>query len=66
MTEAYICDAVRSAIGRYGGSLAQVRADVSRDTDWSPRRASDTVFTLTPAAAATSTSLTRAFNGGVL
>jgi 3-oxoadipyl-CoA thiolase len=27
MTEAYICDAVRTPIGRYGGSLAQVRAD---------------------------------------
>ena len=27
MTEAYICDAVRTPIGRYGGSLAYVRAD---------------------------------------
>ena len=27
MTEAYICDAVRTPIGRYGGSLAHVRAD---------------------------------------
>ena len=27
MTEAYICDAVRTPIGRYAGSLAQVRAD---------------------------------------
>jgi 3-oxoadipyl-CoA thiolase len=27
MTEAYICDAVRTPIGRYGGSLATVRAD---------------------------------------
>lgn len=27
MPEAYICDAVRTPIGRYGGSLAQVRAD---------------------------------------
>ncbi|MGQ0560200.1 MAG: 3-oxoadipyl-CoA thiolase [Sphingosinicella sp.] len=27
MTEAYICDAVRTPIGRYGGSLASVRAD---------------------------------------
>ena len=27
MTEAYICDAVRTPIGRYGGALAQVRAD---------------------------------------
>jgi len=27
MTEAYICDAVRTPIGRYGGSLAHVRSD---------------------------------------
>ena len=27
MTEAFVCDAVRTPIGRYGGSLAQVRAD---------------------------------------
>ena len=27
MTEAYICDAVRTPIGRYGGGLAGVRAD---------------------------------------
>jgi 3-oxoadipyl-CoA thiolase len=27
MTEAYICDVVRTPIGRYGGSLAHVRAD---------------------------------------
>ena len=27
MSEAYICDAVRTPIGRYGGSLAHVRAD---------------------------------------
>lgn len=27
MTEAYICDAIRTPIGRYGGALAQVRAD---------------------------------------
>ncbi|TWI35862.1 3-oxoadipyl-CoA thiolase [Paracoccus sulfuroxidans] len=27
MTEAYICDAVRTPIGRYGGALASVRAD---------------------------------------
>ena len=27
MTEAFICDAVRTPIGRYGGSLARVRAD---------------------------------------
>ncbi|MEA3003381.1 MAG: acetyl-CoA acyltransferase [Sphingomonadales bacterium] len=27
MTEAYICDAIRTPIGRYGGSLAHVRAD---------------------------------------
>ncbi|MHA6344024.1 3-oxoadipyl-CoA thiolase [Roseivivax sp. CAU 1761] len=27
MTEAFICDAVRTPIGRYGGALSQVRAD---------------------------------------
>lgn len=27
MTEAYICDAVRTPIGRYGGALAGIRAD---------------------------------------
>ena len=27
MTHAYICDAVRTPIGRYGGALAQIRAD---------------------------------------
>lgn len=27
MTEAYICDAIRTPIGRYGGSLSTIRAD---------------------------------------
>ena len=27
MTDAYICDAVRTPIGRYGGSLSSIRAD---------------------------------------
>ena len=27
MREAFICDAVRTPVGRYGGALAQVRAD---------------------------------------
>src|SRR5687768_11668755 len=27
MTDAFICDAVRTPIGRYGGALAHVRAD---------------------------------------
>ncbi|MEO5611705.1 MAG: 3-oxoadipyl-CoA thiolase [Sphingomicrobium sp.] len=27
MTEAYICDAIRTPIGRYGGTLAHIRAD---------------------------------------
>ncbi len=27
MTEAFICDAIRTPIGRFGGSLAQIRAD---------------------------------------
>jgi acetyl-CoA acetyltransferase len=26
-TEAFICDAVRTPIGRYGGALSSVRAD---------------------------------------
>ena len=46
MTEAFICDAVRTAFGRYGGALAAVRADDlgaapikalidrNRDVDW--------------------------------
>ncbi|MEO8408640.1 MAG: 3-oxoadipyl-CoA thiolase, partial [Oxalobacteraceae bacterium] len=27
MTEAFICDAIRTPIGRYGGALAGVRTD---------------------------------------
>ena len=27
MTEAYICDAIRTPIGRYGGALSRVRTD---------------------------------------
>ena len=27
MTEAYICDTIRTPIGRYGGALASVRTD---------------------------------------
>ncbi len=27
MTDAFICDAVRTPIGRYGGALASVRTD---------------------------------------
>src|ERR1700675_4894978 len=27
MTDAYICDAIRTPIGRYGGALASIRAD---------------------------------------
>ena len=27
MTDAFICDAIRTPIGRFGGSLAEVRAD---------------------------------------
>src|SRR6476620_8550672 len=27
MTDAFICDAIRTPIGRYGGSLSSVRAD---------------------------------------
>ncbi|WP_322046009.1 3-oxoadipyl-CoA thiolase [Paraburkholderia sp. J67] len=47
MTEAFICDAIRTPIGRYAGALAQVRADDlgavplkalmerNKDVDWS-------------------------------
>ncbi len=27
MNEAYICDATRTPVGRYGGSLSSIRAD---------------------------------------
>ena len=27
MSEAYICDAIRTPIGRYGGSLSSIRTD---------------------------------------
>ncbi|MBS7349691.1 MAG: 3-oxoadipyl-CoA thiolase, partial [Comamonas sp.] len=27
MTQAFICDAIRTPIGRYGGTLSSVRAD---------------------------------------
>ena len=27
MTEAYVCDAIRTPIGRYAGALSKVRAD---------------------------------------
>lgn len=33
MRDAYICDGIRTPIGRYGGALASVRAD-----DWPPSR----------------------------
>ena len=35
MSDAFICDAVRTPIGRYGGALASVRAD---DLGRSPSR----------------------------
>ena len=47
MSEAFICDAIRTPVGRYGGALATIRADdlaalplqalMSRnpDVDWS-------------------------------
>ncbi|RDS98703.1 3-oxoadipyl-CoA thiolase, partial [Burkholderia contaminans] len=46
MTEAFLCDAIRTPIGRYGGALSGVRADDlgavplkalverNRDVDW--------------------------------
>lgn len=54
MNEAYICDAVRTPIGRYGGALSVVRADDlgavplkalmdrNRDVDW--RRVDDVIY----------------------
>jgi len=54
MNEAYICDAVRTPIGRYGGALSAVRADDlgavplkalmdrNRDVDW--RRVDDVIY----------------------
>ena len=27
MSEAYICDAIRTAVGRYGGGLSSIRTD---------------------------------------
>ncbi|MFN6942333.1 MAG: 3-oxoadipyl-CoA thiolase, partial [Parvibaculum sp.] len=52
--EAYICDAVRTPIGRYGGSLASVRADdlgavplmalMARNPDVNWGRVDDVIF----------------------
>jgi len=54
MTGAFICDAVRTPIGRYGGCLAAVRTDdlgavpikalVERNTELDPRAIEDLVF----------------------
>jgi len=54
MTEAFICDAVRTPIGRYGGSLSSVRADdlaatplkelVARNTDVDWTRVDDVFY----------------------
>ena len=30
MNDAFICDAIRTPVGRFGGSLASVRADETR------------------------------------
>jgi acetyl-CoA acyltransferase len=48
MTDAYLCDAIRTPIGRYGGALAGVRADdlgaiplkalMARHPSWTGRR----------------------------
>lgn len=54
MTDAYICDAVRTPIGRYGGALATVRADdlgavplralLERNSDLDPATIEDLYF----------------------
>ncbi len=54
MPEAWICDAVRTPIGRYGGALAAVRSDdlgaipiralVERNTGLDPQRIDDLVY----------------------
>ncbi len=30
MTDAFVCDAIRTPIGRYGGGLSAIRADGTR------------------------------------
>ena len=59
MPEAWICDAVRTPIGRYGGALAAVRSDdlgaipiralVERNTGLDPQRIDDLVYGLVTA-----------------
>ncbi|MDH3439822.1 MAG: 3-oxoadipyl-CoA thiolase, partial [Gammaproteobacteria bacterium] len=54
MTEAWICDAVRTPIGRYGGSLSSVRTDdlgaipikalIDRSSGLDPERIDDLVY----------------------
>lgn len=54
MTDAYICDAARTPIGRYGGALAQVRADdlgalpiaalLSRNPELQPAEIGDVIY----------------------
>jgi 3-oxoadipyl-CoA thiolase len=54
MPEAYICDAIRTPVGRYGGGLAQVRADdlaaipirslLERNPKIDPARIDDVVY----------------------
>ena len=54
MTDAFICDAVRTAIGRYGGALASVRADdlaalpiralIARNTGLDPAAIDDVIL----------------------
>jgi len=42
MTHAYICDAIRTPFGRYGGALSSVRTDdlaaLPRQCQWGERR----------------------------
>jgi acetyl-CoA acyltransferase len=54
MTEAFICDAIRTPIGRYGGALSAVRPDdlgaivlrelISRNSGLDPRSIDDVIF----------------------
>lgn len=54
MTEAWICDAVRTPIGRYGGALSSIRSDdlgavplaaiIARNPDLDPQAIDDLIF----------------------
>ena len=54
MAEAFICDYIRTPIGRFGGALAQVRADdlgavplralMGRNPEWDPASVDDVIY----------------------